>query len=74
MERIPLIAGNGKMNLSLDDSVRLVNEIGTGMSGVKGVEVLVAPPFTALSTIRQAIGNYGIFLQPFALLLFSPKE
>jgi triosephosphate isomerase len=62
MERRPLIAGNWKMNLSLDDSVRLVKEIGAGMSGVKGVEVLVAPPFTALSTIRQAIGDSGIFL------------
>jgi len=62
MERRPLIAGNWKMNLSLDDSVNLVKEIGAGMSGVKGVEVLVAPPFTALSTIRQAIGDTGIFL------------
>ena len=62
MERKPLIAGNWKMNLSLDDSVSLVKEIGAGMSGVDGVDVLVAPPFTALSTIRQAIGDSGIFL------------
>ena len=62
MERRPLIAGNWKMNLTIDDSVKLVKEIGAGMTGVKGVEVLVAPPFTALPAIRQAIGDFSIFL------------
>ena len=62
MERIPLIAGNWKMNLSLDESVTLVRDIVEGMGGLEDVDVLVAPPYTALSTIKKAIGTSRIFL------------
>ena len=61
-ERTPLIAGNWKMNLNIQDSVKLVESIAKGIKGVDNVEVLVAPPFTALGAVRQAIGNSGIFL------------
>ena len=62
MERKPLIAGNWKMNLSLDESVALVRDIAEGMSGLEDVDVLVAPPYTALSTVKHAIGTSRIFL------------
>jgi triosephosphate isomerase len=61
-DRRPLIAGNWKMNLSLNDSVSLIKGIGAGIADLEGVEVLVAPPFTCLAAVRQAIGNSKIFL------------
>jgi triosephosphate isomerase (TIM) len=60
--RIPLIAGNWKMNLNLDQSAALVKAIATGVKGLSGVEVLVAPPFTALAVVKQAIGDSNILL------------
>ncbi len=62
LERTPMIAGNWKMNLSLDEAVALVNTIGSGMGDVSDVDVLVAPPFTHLAAVRSAIDASRIFL------------
>jgi triosephosphate isomerase (TIM) len=61
-ERKPLIAGNWKMNLSIGDAVRLVEEIGAGLEQVLDRDVLVAPPFTSLPAVKDAIGDRKIFL------------
>jgi triosephosphate isomerase len=61
-ERVPLIAGNWKMNLNLDESLELVKAIAAGITDLDGVEVLVAPPFTVLGAVKQAIGKSKIFL------------
>ena len=61
-KRRPLIAGNWKMNLNIDDSINLVREIAAGTDQLEGVDVLVAPPFTALGAVRNAIGDSRIFL------------
>jgi triosephosphate isomerase (TIM) len=61
-KRTPLIAGNWKMNLNIDQSTALVKAIAIGIKDVSGVEVLVAPPFTNLSVVKQAIGDSGILL------------
>jgi triosephosphate isomerase (TIM) len=60
--RTPLIAGNWKMNLNFEQSAALVKAIAIGIKDLSGVEVLVAPPFTNLSVVKQAIGNSGILL------------
>ncbi len=60
-DRKPLIAGNWKMNLNIKESVELVSAIAAGMTGSE-VDVLVAPPFTALTAVRQAIQGSSIFL------------
>lgn len=60
--RIPMIAGNWKMNLTLKEAAQLVKAVAEGMQGLHGVEVLVAPPFTALTTVKDAIGNTPILL------------
>lgn len=60
--RKPLIAGNWKMNLDIKDAVTLVKDIADGLEGVEDVDVLVAPPFTLLSRVREAIGRASIFL------------
>ena len=61
-ERRPLIAGNWKMNLSIKDAVALIEGIAAGMGKNDETDVLVAPPFTTLAAVRQAIGKSRIFL------------
>ena len=61
-ERRPLIAGNWKMNLNLDESTRLVKTLSGQMADLEGVDVLVAPPFTALSMVKKAMGQARIYL------------
>jgi triosephosphate isomerase len=61
-KRIPLIAGNWKMNLSLNESAALVRAIVQGISDTDGIDVLVAPPFTSLSVVKKALGDARIFL------------
>jgi triosephosphate isomerase len=61
-ERRPLIAGNWKMNLSLEESTDLVKAIAGTMGDLPRIDVLVAPPFTSLFKVRQAIGDARILL------------
>lgn len=61
-DRIPLIAGNWKMNLNIDQSVALVKAIGEGIKDISGIDVLVAPPFTNLYAVKKAIGDAGVLL------------
>ena len=61
-KRIPLIAGNWKMNLSLNESTALVSAIVQGISDIDWIDVLVAPPFTSLSVVKKALGDARIFL------------
>jgi triosephosphate isomerase len=62
IEREPLIAGNWKMNLSLDESIALVKATEMGIRDLEGVDVLVSPPFTALGKVKEAIGRSRIYL------------
>jgi triosephosphate isomerase (TIM) len=61
-KRTPLIAGNWKMNLNVDQSIALVKAIAAGIKDLSGVDVLVAPPFTSLVPVKQAIGTSAILL------------
>ena len=60
--RTPLMAGNWKMNLKLDEAVTLVRAIGEHSRRLDGVEVLVAPPFTILHAVREAAAGSRILL------------
>jgi len=62
MGRLPFIAGNWKMNKTVGEAVDLVRELKTALSGVKGVEVAVAPPFTALFAVHKEIEGSPIRL------------
>jgi triosephosphate isomerase (TIM) len=61
-KRTPLMAGNWKMNLNVDQSAALVKTIGIGIKDISGIDVLVAPSFTNLHVVKQAIGDSGILL------------
>ena len=62
MERLPFIAGNWKMNKTVGEALDLVKELKTAISGVKEVEVAVAPPFTALNAVRKELEGSSIRL------------
>ena len=62
MARIPLMAGNWKMNKTVEEAVDLVKQLKDAISGVKGVEVAVAPPFTALYAVSKELKDSTIHL------------
>ena len=58
----PLIAGNWKMNTSLDEAVALVAGIREAAEAVSGVEILLCPPFISLAAVRDAVQGSSIKL------------
>ncbi len=62
MERLPFIAGNWKMNKTVEEAIDLVRQLKTSLSGAEGVEVAVAPPFTALSAVFQELRGSSLRL------------
>lgn len=61
-ERKLLIAGNWKMNKTVAESLDLVNGLRRELAGVKEVDIVVCPPFTALSEVSKAILDSNIRL------------
>ncbi len=61
-ERRLIIAGNWKMNKTVHEAVDLVNGLKRELNGVKEVDIVVCPPFTALSEVSKAIIESNIRL------------
>jgi len=53
--RLPLVAGNWKLNKTATEAYKLVAEMLPGLRSIKGVEKLVCPPFTALMAVSRLI-------------------
>ena len=62
MERLPFIAGNWKMNKTVEEAIDLVRQLKTSLSDTEGVEVAVAPPFTALSAVSRELKGSSLRL------------
>jgi triosephosphate isomerase len=61
--RIPLIAGNWKMNKTTTEAVALATEIASGaQAATSSVDVLVSPVFTALVPVAKALEGSKVFL------------
>ncbi|HKC10900.1 MAG TPA: triose-phosphate isomerase [Vicinamibacteria bacterium] len=61
--RRPLIAGNWKMYKTVPEAVSLAREVAAGAGSAAGeVDVLVAPPFTALHAVKEALGGSAVAL------------
>jgi triosephosphate isomerase len=60
--RIPIIAGNWKMNKTVAEAVALVHELGPALQGIAGVEKVVCPSFVALAALAPVTAQYGIGL------------
>jgi triosephosphate isomerase len=53
--RTPIIAGNWKMNKTIAEATALVREMRRELNEIDGVEKVLCPPFTALSTVAELI-------------------
>jgi triosephosphate isomerase len=60
MTRIPFIAGNWKMFKSVQDTVVFVKELKSAVKDLADVEIVVAPPFTAVHAAAEAARNTNI--------------
>ena len=58
--RIPFIAGNWKMFKTVQDAVVFVKELKNAVKDISDVEIVVAPPFTALHAAAEAARNSNI--------------
>jgi triosephosphate isomerase len=58
--RIPFIAGNWKMFKTVHETVVFVKELRSALKDTSGVEIVVAPPFTAIHAAAEAARNTTI--------------
>ena len=61
-ERKLIIAGNWKMNKTVAEALTLVNDLKRDLGSVKEVDIVVAPPFTALESVGKAVIDSNIKL------------
>jgi len=61
-ERRLIIAGNWKMNKTVAEALDLVLGLKREVNGVKEVDIVVCPPFTALSEVSKAVIDSNIRL------------
>ncbi|OPY68996.1 MAG: Bifunctional PGK [Syntrophorhabdaceae bacterium PtaU1.Bin034] len=57
-----MLAGNWKMHNTIQDSVALARAIVGGTEGVDGGDVVIAPVFTALVSVKEVIKGSGVAL------------
>ncbi len=55
--RTTLIVGNWKMNKTASEAARFVRELTNVLPKDSAVEIVLAPPFTALESVRTALGS-----------------
>ena len=55
--RIPIIAGNWKMNKTIAEAVELVETIKGPLAKITGVEKVVCPPYVCLPAVKEALGG-----------------
>ena len=60
--RMPFVAGNWKMYKTIAEARNLVSELVPGLQGLKDVERVLCPPFTALLAVRALLEGTDIGL------------
>jgi len=60
--RMPIIAGNWKMNTSVAEAVELVTGMKKRLNSISGVEKVLCPPFISLTTVKDLIKGTSIKL------------
>ena len=55
--RTPLVVGNWKMNKTASEAAMFVQELLDNLDIGPRVEIVIAPPFTALESVRAALGS-----------------
>jgi triosephosphate isomerase len=62
MDRTPLIAGNWKMYTTVEEAQQLAAAVVEAAGKTSGRDVMIAPPFTALSAVSSVLGDSGVIL------------
>lgn len=62
MSRIPIVAGNWKMNKTAAEARDLVSRMIEPLRAITSVEKVLCPPFTTISAVSSALVNSGIGL------------
>lgn len=60
--RKPFVAGNWKMNNTAAESIALAKDVVRLLANIKGVDVVLCPPFTALAAVGGVISGTNIGL------------
>jgi triosephosphate isomerase len=50
--RLPVVAGNWKMNTTVEEAVGLAGQLRAGMGEIAGVEAVACPPFVSLAAVK----------------------
>jgi triosephosphate isomerase len=58
--RVPLIAGNFKMFKTVAETVSYINELRSLAKDVRHVDIVIAPPFTAIAAAAEAVKGSSI--------------
>ncbi len=53
--RVPMIAGNWKMNTTVSEAVELVREMLPGLEPIDNVDRVICPPFVSLSAVKELL-------------------
>lgn len=60
--RRPIIAGNWKMNKTITEAIELVNGFKRELYNIEDIDIVVCPPFTALSEVAELLIDSNIQL------------
>ena len=60
--RLPMIAGNWKMNTTVGEAVELVGEMCPELDEIDNVDKVICPPFVSLAAVRELIKGSSIKL------------
>lgn len=60
--RTPIIAGNWKLNKTVDEALALAKALSEQLNDLNDIEIVLAPPFTALAPLAEALIDSPIFL------------
>jgi triosephosphate isomerase len=60
--RVPVVAGNWKMNTTIPEAVALVDAMLNELPFVQGVERVLCPPFVSLDAVRQRVVGTNILV------------
>jgi len=60
--RVPMIAGNWKMNTTVNEAIELVKAMRDELDKISNVDKLICPPFVSLALVRELIKDSSIKL------------
>src|SRR5215204_3317915 len=60
--RMPLVAGNWKMNTTIAEAVALVDGMMNELPFINPVEKVICPPFTSLEPVRNRLAGSSVLL------------